>query len=182
MAGLSLFARQLDRFAARSAPTARARAERLAEGAPVRALALFAVAADAGDVQAAFETGECYFYGRGTLRHPASAARWYQRAAEAGHVRAQCRLARLHLFGLPEAATGPAMGLFEPPAAGADYPAALLWARRAAEAGDAEAQAILGHIHTDGPEALRDPDAAFHWYASRPRRIGRKAGLATALP
>ncbi len=128
-------------------------------------MALFAAAAEAGDRQAAFEVGECYFHGKGTLRHPASAARWYQRAAEAGHERAQCRLAQLYLFGLPKDAIGPSVGLFEPPATGADYAMALLWAERAAEAGDAEAQAMLGYIFTEGPEALRDPDAAFRWYA-----------------
>ena len=56
---LNVFARQVDRFAARSPQTAQARAKHLAEAAPERALGLFAVAAEAGDAQAAFAVGEC---------------------------------------------------------------------------------------------------------------------------
>ena len=55
--------------------------------------------------------------------------------------------------------------LFEPvEAAGADYHAAALWARRAAEAGAPDAQAMLAYILSSGPEELRDSDAAFEWY------------------
>ena len=134
--------------------------------APERALALFAAAAEAGDAEAAFIVGEHYLEGKGTPRHSSEAARWYHRAAEAGHAGAQCRLAQLHLFGLSEVAVGQGTGLFEMAEAeeGADYHAALPWARRAAEAGVADAQAMLAYILTAGPEALRDPEAALNWY------------------
>ena len=39
-------------------------------------------------------------------------------AAEVGHARAQCRLAQLHLLGVPRAAVGSNAGLFEPVEAG----------------------------------------------------------------
>ena len=161
-----LVAKQLDRFASRSPKRARARAERLSKVAPHRAFALFVVAAEGGDVEAAFIAGERYLEGNGTLRHPASAVQWYQRAAEAGHERAQCRLAALHLFGVPESgAIEPNRTLFEPVELGEpQYHAALPWARRAAEAGAPDAQAMLGFILSSGPEDLRDPDAAFEWY------------------
>ena len=77
MTRLNLLARPLDRFASRSPKRARARAERLSETAPERALALFAAAAEAGDVEAAFIVGERFLEGKGTLRHPFEAARWY---------------------------------------------------------------------------------------------------------
>jgi TPR repeat protein len=106
MVGLNLLTKPLDRFASRSPKRARARAERLSEAAPERAFALFAAAAEAGDAEAAFTVGERYLEGKGALRHPFEAARWYRRAAEAGHLRAQCRLAQLHLLGLPQAVVG----------------------------------------------------------------------------
>ena len=65
--------------------------------------------------------------------------------------------------GLPTPA--PAPGLFggqtmaEP-----DYPAAAKWARRAAEAGSAEGQAVLGFILTSGPENLRNVEEGDRWY------------------
>ena len=60
---------------------------------------------------------------------------------------------------------------------GADYHAALPWARRAAEAGGADAQAMFAYILTAGPEALRDPEAALNWY-QKIRRAGLPAGAA----
>ncbi len=158
-------ARLFDYFASGSPKRARARAEHLSEAAPERALALFAAAAEAGDPEAAFMVGERFLEGKGTLRQPFEAARWYLRAAHAGHVRAQCRLAQLHLFGLPKAAAGQDNGLFDPVATGgADFHAALFWAQPAAAAGSAEAQAMLGHVMTYGPEELRDHSAALSWY------------------
>ena len=132
-----------------------------------RALALFAAAAEAGDTEAAFIVGERYLEGKGTLRHPASAAQWYQRAAEAGHVRAQCRLAALHLFGVPQAcAVGPKQGTVRASRVGGRLiiTRPCSGRRRAAEAGAPDAQAMLAFIFSSGPEDLRDPDAAFEWY------------------
>ena len=165
MAGLNLLAKPLDHFASLLPQLALSRAKRLSEGAPQRAFALFAAAAEGGDAEAAFAVGERYLAGKGTLREPVEAARWYHRAAEAGHTLAQCRLAQLHLVGLAQGAVGSNAGLFDPVEAGAaDYHAAAPWARRAAEAGSSEAQALLAYILTAGPEELRDSDAAFGWY------------------
>ena len=109
--------------------------------------------------------GEQLLEGKGTPRHPIEAARWYSRAAEAGHVSAQSRLCRLHLFGIPETLVKLNSGLFEPVSTGEpDFYAALPWARMAADAGSADAQAMLGYILSYGPEDLRDLDAAFGWY------------------
>jgi uncharacterized protein len=162
---LNFLAKTLDGFAFRSRKWARGRAERISKTAPERALALFAAAAERGDPEAAFLVGERYLEGIGASRHPPSAARWFQRAAEAGHVRAQCRLATLYLFGVAKASVECNARLFEPAELeGADYHEALVWARRAAEAGAPDAQAMLAFILSSGPEELRDPDAAFEWY------------------
>ncbi|WP_339086842.1 tetratricopeptide repeat protein [Hyphomicrobium sp. ghe19] len=161
----NLIATSLDYLATRSPTRARARANRLSEKAPTRAFELFASAAGAGDVEAAFIVGECYLEGKGILRQPCEAARWYRRAAVAGHARAQCRLAQLHLFGLAPAATEPSDGLFySVEEREVDYCAAELWARRAAETGNAEAQALLGYILSAGPDELCDAAAALEWY------------------
>lgn len=53
----------------------------------------------------------------------------------------------------------------------------LLWLRRAAESGRAEAQGALAAVYLDGPEALRDRPQALFWYAlyqdsSRRGRVG----------
>src|SRR5271166_4312547 len=165
MISLNLLAKPLDRFASRSPERARARAERLSKAAPDRALALFAAAAEAGDAEAAFIVGERYLEGNGAMRHPASAARWYRFAAEAGHLGAQCRLAALYLFGVARGTVEPNARLFEAvESERPDYHAAFLWARRAAEMGAPDAQAMLAFILSSGPEELRDPDAAFEWY------------------
>ncbi len=44
------------------------------------------------------------------------------------------------------------------------YLDAVVWMRRAAEAGSPEAQAALALIYLEGPEGLRDPAEAAFWY------------------
>ena len=162
---VNLLAGPLKRLTLRSPTRTRALAERLLKTEPERALGLFAAAAEGGDEEAAFNVGEQYLMGRGVVRQPGEAARWYRRAAAAGHLRAQVRLVHLHLLGLRPPAAGTTMGLFESvESAGADYDAALPWARSAAEAGEPEAQALLAYIVSAGPEELRDPAASFDWY------------------
>ena len=136
-----------------------------------------------GDAGASVEVGERYLEGNGGVKNAGWAARWYARAAEAGHVPAQCRLAALHLSGVPRAAVEPDAGLFDTADWGRpDHAAAMIWARHAAEAGSAEAQAMLAFILSSGPEDLRDPDAAFSCTANPPRGIARKAGWVTQPP
>ena len=45
-----------------------------------------------------------------------------------------------------------------------DFASALKWARPAAEAGSAKAQAVLAYVLTCGPEEMRDLEAAHRWY------------------
>ena len=135
------------------------------KSSPKRAFALFAAAGERGHAASAFIIGERYLEGEGILRHPAEAARWYHRAAEAGHVRAQSRLAQLYLLGLPAAKRDANGGLFEVvEQGGVDFHAALRWARPAAVAGAPDAQAMLAYILSSGPKELRDPDRALEWF------------------
>ena len=179
---MSLLTPLLDFVAARWPRLVLALAEALSARAPARALALFARAARAGNTQAAYRVGEAYFTGQGTMCHAFAAARWYCCAAEAGHPQAQCRLAQLYISGLPRTATAPQINLFAPAQPGeADYEAALPWALRAAEAGLPEAQAMLGHIFTTGPTALRAPDAALEWYGKSARQGCAEGALGYGL-
>ena len=107
----------------------------------------------------------------------AEGVRWLERAATQGYVEAQALLATLCLHGL--ASTASADG----GAAAARKPvrrqrsrgcristAAIKWARKAAEGGSADGQAVLGYILTSGPEQLRDLDEAHRLV----RALGRR--------
>jgi TPR repeat protein len=88
----------------------------------------------------------------------AEGARWVERAAEAGHVEAQSALAALYLSGIgadPAKAAAfaqPQAALFATGESGApDFERALVWARKAADAGSADGQALMAYIMTSGP-------------------------------
>lgn len=153
--------------------------ERLAARRPAWARKLWAAAAGKGDAEAAFLLGEAIVNGHGAASHPANAARWYRQAAEDGHVRAQCRMAQLHLGGFTDAVLRDE-ALFaqavEPQAP--DYAAALPWARAAAATGDAEGQTLLGQILGNGPPELHDAAGSIEAYSAAaaqdfaPARLG----------
>src|SRR5215469_15179683 len=54
---------------------------------------------EAADPEVCFLIGECYETARGVLPNFATAASWYERAAQKGHLRAQERLGDFYLFG-----------------------------------------------------------------------------------
>ena len=111
--------------------------------------------------------GRCYLEGRAVPPSRTEAMRWLERAAQGGHAQAQSLVAALHAQGVGYAREGSSSvaGLFANNEDGApDYAAALPWARRAAEQGVIEAQALLGYILTSGPEPLRDLEQAERWY------------------
>jgi hypothetical protein len=125
-------------------------------------------------VEAQYRVGYCYLEGRIVPRSPVEAMRWLEQAAQSGHAQAQLLMASLFVQGVGCGADArPTIaGLFAgDEVANPDYETALPWARRAAEQGLVEAQALLGNILTSGPESLRDPSQAEHWY-----RLCSKAG------
>ena len=77
------------------------------------------------------------------------AMRWYDRAAEAGHVRAQFYLGLM----LETGVRGPV-----------DVTAAAAWYRQAARQGHVQAQYKLGLLHYEGRGVPRDLARAAHWY------------------
>ena len=156
------------------------RADRhMAAGDAVGAVRVWAQAAGREEPEACFRVARAYLDGKGVPRSATEGMRWLERAARLDHVPAQALLAALLLSGLgmapPEAA---ASGLFKDlarPSGAAPalpgYTEAVGWARRAADAGSADGQAVLAYILTQGPEELRDRDKAAELY-----RLAAEAG------
>ena len=90
----------------------------------------------------------------------ASAGSWLKKAAAKDHVGAQNILTELFLQGLVHDGT-----LFDTNNQGdPDFPNALIWAQRSANAGSAVGQALLAYIFRSGPETMRDDAQARFYY------------------
>lgn len=109
-----------------------------------------AEAARKGDPLALFEIGAIYTEGRGIKADPAQAAKWYQRAADAGVVPAQYRLASLY-----EKGTG----------VGRDLKKARVLYEQAAAKGNASAMHNLAVMLASGGETAPDFAGAGKWFA-----------------
>ncbi|MCB8874031.1 SEL1-like repeat protein [Acidisoma silvae] len=127
---------------------------------------LVARAAQAKLPAAEYRVGLCYLQGKGVPASRKEGRRWLELAATQGHGDAQSAIATLLITGEVDDHPGRRIGgLFADSApTQPDFIAAEGWARRAAEGGSAEAQALLGYILTAGPEAIRNLDQAEHWY------------------
>ena len=163
----------LDRVLANVSPAAALRrGVQLSEQGDVKqAFPLLVRAARAGIAEAEFRLGRCYMEGAGVPPSRVEGARWLERAANQGYVEAQARLATLSIYGL---LSGSGMASQEPgssarlfasnEATAPEFEIGVKWARKAAEGGSADGQAVLGYILTSGPEHLRDLDEAHRWY------------------
>src|SRR6202043_1330064 len=122
--------------------------------------------AKAGIADADYRVGCCYLEGAGVPASRIEGGRWLQRAAGHGHVEAQTLLGGLCVHGLAGAVNGarPERLFAEEEPGEPDFAAARKWARQAAEAGSAKAQAVLGYLLTCGPEEMRDLEEAHRWY------------------
>lgn len=141
------------------------------KGDAVRGFTLLSRLAISGDTEAAFRVGRAYLDGTGVPPSLEEGARWMLGAAEAGHIEASFVLATLYTIGFPEdfeirgpeaaleLAARPAIGPRQP-----DFHKGFHWGQIAANAGSADAQALLGYILTNGPEDLRDLAQARSWY------------------
>ena len=146
------------------------RAVRLSEeGKAAEAFPLLARAAKAGNAEAEYRVARCYLEGSGVPASRAEGARWLERAAGRGHIEAQTLLAALCVNGLADLRRSP--GKDKPTACLSPRSrpvrisnSALKWSRQAAEAGSAQGQAMLAYVLTNGPEAMRDLEAAHRWY------------------
>ena len=154
------------------------------QGQGKRAFPLLVRAATAGIAEAEFRVGRCYLEATGVPPSRGQGARWLERAANQGYVESQVLLATLFVHGLATdgAAAPAAAGLFSANATTApDFAAAEKWARRAAEGGSGDGQALLGFILTSGPENLRNLDEARRWYEQSARSGCPQGHLGYAL-
>jgi len=93
--------------------------------------------ANTGDAEAQFDLGDYYFIGDSNAfnkRDVKKAVHWYIKAAEQGHLRAQCRLGKNYLEGrIPHDLMSEEQ--------------AVNWLTNAAEKGHAESQNVLGYLY-----------------------------------
>jgi TPR repeat protein len=146
---------------------------------------LVARAAQAKLPAAEYRIGLCYLQGKGVPPSRAEGRRWLELSATQGFAEAQAALATLLITGHVEEATpGGRRTLFTDQAPSQpDFIAAEGWARRAAEGGSADGQALLGYILSVGPEAIRNLEQGEAWY-SRAAKGGSaqgKLGLGLAI-
>ena len=147
------------------------RAKRLIErGRAVQAFRLFAGAARIGNAEGEYWVGRCYLQGLGVPVSYVDSRRWLREAASHGHIDAQWLLAALCIQGVDALNTredtchGGASLFSNQDAPKPDFTEGEKWARRAAERGSADGQAVLAYILTSGPESMRDLEEAHRWY------------------
>ena len=80
----------------------------------------------------------------------AKAVKWYQKAAEKGHIEAQSALIEIYYEGAKEVPK--------------DIAEAIKWCRRLAEQGHTEAQFSLGQLYEEGKDVSKDYAEAVKWY------------------
>ncbi|MGQ3675782.1 tetratricopeptide repeat protein [Xanthobacter sp. TB0139] len=115
-----------------------------------QALSLLRIAAEAGDAPAQDTLSWMLLNGEGAPANPAEALRWAGAAAKQGVPAAMTRLGMIAFKGIP--------GKMQ-----SDTAEALHWWRKAAKAGDADGQAMLGAAHHSGAGVPRDRVASYAW-------------------
>lgn len=127
------------------------------DDAPAPAFETVRILAERGHADAQYQLGWAYDddeYVGGHWKYENAVARdygiskmWYHKAAEQGHVGAQCNLGCIYYDGKD--------GVEKP-----NYETAVKWYRRAADQGDADAQFNLGHVYYNGVGVEKDVRAA----------------------
>ena len=124
-----------------------------------------------GNAAAQYELGVLYENGRGVIKNPAVAAKWYRKAAEQGHAEAQYNLGRMYEKGWwwvdsfrdyfeKTGSRQTSAGSHQI----ADHVEAAKWYRMAAEQGHAEAQYHLGVMYLEGSGVPNDGAETVRWY------------------
>ncbi len=130
-----------------------------------KAATWFRSAAEAGDATAQLNLAARYHRGEGVPLDDAQAVLWLTKAADEGSLPAMLELATWDLR----------------PEHGSNVDAAIGWYKKAADLGDASAQAILGDIFADQKLGRVDYSQAVNWYrkaANQEQREG-EFGLGT---
>lgn len=105
--------------------------------------------AEAGNPEAQFNLGKCFYNGDGVEKDLKEAVKWYRKAAEQGNGNAQNNLGFCYRFGY---------GVEK------DYFEAVNWYRKAAEQGNPSGQYNLGCCYDNGFVVAKDPVEAIKWY------------------
>jgi localization factor PodJL len=156
-----------------------------------------AEAAKKGDPLAFFEIGAVYTEGRGVKADLAEAAKWYQKAADAGIAPAEYRLASLYEKGTGVARDlTKAKGLYEKAAekgnasamhnlavllasggeGAPDFAAAGKWFAKAADLGVRDSQFNLAILYARGNGVKQDLEESYKWFAIAARDGDADAG------
>lgn len=128
-------------------PSVKSGVEAWQRGEHAEAAAIWRNLAEKGDADAAFNLGQAFRLGRGVPADSAQAKRWFERAANQGHVDAQVSLGLL---------------LFD----SGDRGAAMSWLRKAAEKGEPRALLVVGTALFNGDGITKDPVLGYA-YVSR---------------
>ena len=107
------------------------------------------LAAEAGDTYAMNDLGSCLDRGDGIAQDHAEALKWFNKAAAAGNILAQCNLARYYRYSI---------------ATDRDYAKALSLYEKAAERGLVIAQNELGDMYRKGEGTDVDYEKALFWF------------------
>lgn len=129
-------------------------------GEHAAALAQWLPLAEAGHARAQFAVGLAHERGQGVERDPATAARWYRRAAAQGLADAEYNLALLYLDG---------RGVEQ------DLEETVRLFRAAAERGHLPAQVNLAYSYEQGSGVEQDLPVAAAWYARAAMAGNREA-------
>ena len=103
----------------------------------------------AGDADAQYELGVCYYNGNGIEQNYVEAVKWYRKSAEQGDANAQCCLGYCYEYG---------RGVDQ------NYTEAVKWYRKAAEQGEETAQSNLGICYYNGHGIDQNYAEAVKWY------------------
>ena len=95
------------------------------------------------------QTGYKYLFGEGVAKDAVEAAKWFRKAAEQNHAKAQCALGNCYCSG--EGVTK-------------DYVEAFNWYRKAAEKSYAGAEFRLGYCYREGEGVAKDYAEAVKWF------------------
>jgi TPR repeat protein len=132
---------------AAATPTVKAGVEAWQRGDHAQATAIWRNLAEKGDADAAFNLGQAFRLGRGVPADSAQAKRWFEAAANKGHVDAQVSLGLL---------------LFD----SGDRAIAMNWLRKAAGTGEPRALLVVGTALFNGDGMPQDPVLGYA-YVSR---------------
>ena len=109
------------------------------------ALTYFLIAANHGDMNAEYNVGYIYLYGKGIEVDNKKAFDWFQKAADKGHVLAQVQLGEIYIKN-------------------ENYQSAFYWNMKAADHGNYVAQTQLGWMYETGKGVAQDYQKAIEWY------------------